>query len=268
MPPKAILIDSREPEWVQALPFDGALKMVTALEFGDVWLTTEDDTLVCIERKTPADLLGSIKDNRLFAQCAGMRSKTPWAYLIITGPLTADRTGKIIADGRPTGWEFASVQGALLTCQEYGVSVVMCQSDADYEATVLRIANRKRDKERILEPNSQPRLMTHAESLLTSLPGIGPERATDLLKKFDRSADALTWLTWQDTILAVAGIGKGTKSAVRKALGLADDEELFVMTPPDYANASAAHTNGKKAEPLFTEKPLNRDPADSTMIWA
>lgn len=268
MPPKAILIDSREPEWVQALPFDGALKMVTALEFGDVWLTTEDDTLVCIERKTPADLLGSIKDNRPFAQCAGMRSKTPWAYLIITGPLTADRTGKIIADGRPTGWEFASVQGALLTCQEYGVSVVMCQSDADYEATVLRIANRKRDKERILEPNSQPRLMTHAESLLTSLPGIGPERATDLLKKFDRSADALTWLTWQDTILAVAGIGKGTKSAVRKALGLADDEELFVMTPPDYANASAAHTNGKKAEPLFTEKPLNRDPADSTMIWA
>lgn len=226
---QAAMIDSREPAWVQKLKFGGAPCVVTALEFGDLWATTDDGAMVCVERKTPTDLLGSIKDNRLFSQCAGMRQKTPWAYLIVTGVLRATRDGKVIADERITGWAWDSVAGALLTCQELGVGVVHTTTEGEYEAAVLRLASRKHGEEYIVSPKMDSRAMSHAEQVLTSLPGVGWQRATDLLAAFNgRACEALAWLTWLGTFgEGPAGIGNGTKAGVRKALGLAEDEELY-----------------------------------------
>jgi ERCC4-type nuclease len=216
------------------LKFGGVPSVVTTLEFGDLWGTCDDGELLCIERKTPTDLLGSIKDGRVFQQCAGIRRQTPWAYVVITGALAYDHSGKVIADDRQTGWAWDSVQGALLSIQELGVSVVTCAGDSAYEETVLRLARREHARERVLEPVAHPRIMSPAEVMLTSLPGIGFERAQLLLKEFDnRPALALSWLTWHGTVFQVAGIGEGVKQSVRKALKLADDEELSVFTPND-----------------------------------
>lgn len=233
---QAILCDSREPTWIQGLAFGGVPSMVTALDYGDLWLTTGDGEMLCVERKTPTDLLGSIKDNRLFSQCAGMRQRTPWAYLIVTGLLRATRDGKVIADERVTGWEWNSVAGALLTCQEMGVGVVHTTNESEYEAAVLRLANRKRGEEYIIQSKMDSRVMSHAEQVLTSLPGIGWQRAQDLLRVFDGNVgQALAWLTWLNTVGdGPAGVAGGTKAAVRKALGLTDDEELYCWDKVDF----------------------------------
>lgn len=228
----AILIDSREPDWVQGLKFDSVPKMVTALEFGDIWVTTDAGDLICVERKTPTDLLGSIKDNRIFAQIAGMKEKTPWAYLMITGLLGASTGGKVIADNRVTGWDFRSIQGALLSIQEAGIGVVYCDGDDDYEAAVKTLCNRHRKIENVIEPRQQSRVMSPGEIMLTALPGIGIERAGKLLTAFDnRPAQALAWLTWlhSDPCYDIEGIGVGVKRAVRVALKLEDSEEFDVI---------------------------------------
>jgi len=230
----AVLIDSREPESIQKLSFGNAPKMITALDYGDCWATVGTD-IICIERKTPSDLLGSIKDNRLFGQVAGMRQRSPWTYLVVTGVLTSTVGGMVVADSRVTGWTWESLQGALLSVQELGANIVYCESDNEYEATVLRLCNRERSKEKVLEPLTHSRIMSPAEVMLTSLPGIGFERAQLMLREFDgNAAQALAWLTWKDTISQIAGIGDGIKRSVRTALQLAEDETLVIATPDGY----------------------------------
>ena len=232
-----IMVDSREPSWVHDLSFGGAMKMVTALDYGDAWVTASNGDMICIERKAPNDLLSSIKDNRLFNQVAGIRAKTPWSYLVVTGVLTATVQGKVVAEERVSGWDWNSVQGALLTVQEMGVRVVFTESDQDYEATVNRLCNRERKPEFIIEPLAQPKFMSPGEIMLTALPGIGLERAQTLLREFDnRPCDALAWLTWHrwNEEHPVAGIGKGIKVGVRKALNLEDWHVIDIVRDEKY----------------------------------
>lgn len=231
----AVMLDNREPPWVQNLKFCGAMKMVSQLDFGDAWITTDDGDMVCVERKTPDDLLNSIGDDRLFCQARGIRNRSPWSYLVITGALTPTIVGGVMADKRNTGWRYDSVWGALLTVQEMGVRVVFCATDGDYEATVVRLCNRRRGSEFIIQPTIDARPMTDAERFLTSLPGIGIEKATALLTEFDgRACDALAWLTWHRWNIDrhVAGIGVGIKKAVRAAIGM-DDMMVYDVVPDE-----------------------------------
>lgn len=233
------MIDTNEiatAPWINGLMFDGAPRIVTKLDHGDIWATTDNSDMICIERKTPSDLLNSIKDNHIFKQVAGMRAHTPWAYVVVTGTLTATGTGKVIADERVTGWDWNAVQGALIDIQEMGVRVVYCLNNAEYEPTVLRLCGRDRGKEKVIEPTATPRIMSPGEALLCSLPGIGWDRAQALLAEFEnRPAYALAWLTWFgfQSDVQIAGIGKGVKANVRRALGLGDTDVLEVL--PDFS---------------------------------
>lgn len=232
---KAVIVDSREPKWVQELKFDGAMKVIAALEYGDAWITTDDGDLICIERKAPDDLLASIGDERLFCQAQGMRKQSPWSYVVVTGALTPTVTGLTMADGRSTGWRFDSVWGALLTVQEMGVRVVFCAQDADYEGTVKRLCGRRRGGEYVIQPVIDAREISDAERFLTSLPGIGLTKAKTLLEEFDGHAcDALAWLTWHrwNTDHSIAGINTGIRRAVRTAIGMSDGM-VFDIVPDE-----------------------------------
>jgi len=223
----AAIIDSREPAWVQALTFGGAMVAHSQLDAGDVLVTCDDGTLLAVERKTPDDLLNSLRDNRLWAQLAGMRQVTPWAYLMITGDLRCSADGKVITDSRGTGWNWASVQGALLQAQEMGVFVYVCSGDDDYEAAVLRLAARSHKPELVIPPAREPIPMSTAERILLALPGLGPERAQALLEYCGTPAWALMCLTDLSFNDEVPGIGIGIKRAVRRALGLDDDNMIL-----------------------------------------
>lgn len=223
-------MDSREPTSIQNLQFGGIPKSVITLDAGDLWVSTSDGELLVIERKTPSDLLGSIKDGRLFQQCAAMRERSKWCYLFVTGVLAHTLDGHVITDNRTTGWRYGDVQGALLTVQEMGVSLVHCESDSHYEEAVIRLARRERSAEKAIVPRTQARILSAQEQVLISLPGIGLERAGLLLGEHGSAGYALAWLTWLGSVTQTAGIGDGTKNQVRRALGLTDNEWLTVFT--------------------------------------
>jgi ERCC4-type nuclease len=226
-----IFVDSREPPNIQKLDFGGAPKIITSLDAGDLWVSTSDKCWLVVERKTPDDLLNSIADGRLLPQVGGMRRRSQWCYLVVTGLLTPTFDGKTVTDHRTTGWDWNSVQGALLSVQEMGVAVVTCLGDSDYEPTICRLAHRQRG-EHVLEPRLPARFLTPGEQILTSLPGIGLERAQTLLAEFhNETAQALCWLTWTSTFHEVAGIGDKTKGKVREALGLSADAWLTIHHP-------------------------------------
>ena len=191
----AAVIDSREPDWVRRLTFGGAMVASSQLDAGDLLATVDDGTLVAIERKTPDDLLNSIREDRLWSQLAGIRALTPWAYLMITGELRRGEDGRVWADGRATGWQWAAIQGALLQVQEMGVFVVYAASSEDYEAAVLRLAARSHRAEVLVPPVREPRILSEAERVLCALPGIGPEKVQPILEYTGTPAWALMWLS-------------------------------------------------------------------------
>lgn len=225
----AAIIDSREPEWVQRLTFGSAMIAHSQLDAGDLLATCDDGALLAIERKTPDDLLNSIRDERLWSQLAGLRKVTPWAYLMITGELRRGDDGNVWTDSRATGWSWAAVQGALLQAQEMGVMVVYAAGDDDYEPAILRLAARSHRAEILVPPVREPRILTEAERVLCALPGIGLERVQPIVEYASTPAWALTWLTQLESEERIPGVGLGTKRAIRKALGLKDDQELSVV---------------------------------------
>lgn len=223
---QSIMIDQREPAWVQKLKFGSIPTAVTLLDCGDIWAATDDGSLLVIERKTPDDLLNSIGDGRLFNQAASMVKLSSWSYIVITGSLIPGGNGKVILSNRESGWDFNSVQGALITVQEMGVRVTFAAGDADFAGCVERLASRSRS-EVTIKPARQAQILSPGAQVLSSLPGIGLDRALEIMKHFPNAAIALSYLTdpeWNGA--SIPGIANGTKANVRRALGLEDDLKL------------------------------------------
>jgi len=222
-----IMIDQREPDWVKALKFGGAPVMVSTLDAGDVWATTDDGAMLCIERKTATDLLNSIKDDRLFTQIHGMRQRTPWAYLVIDGAIWPDRHGFAITEAGSTHWNWSSVQGALLQAQEMGAFVCWAGTE-DFENTIIRLGARGRGAIKVRHER-ETLTVSVAEQILTALPGIGDQRAAAILKYAGTAGWALCYLTDPEFDKEIDGIGTITKRKIREALQLADGEVISVI---------------------------------------
>ena len=221
------VIDAREPDWVKSLTFGGVPTLVMQIDT-DLLLTTDDGTLIGVERKSVSDFLSTLGDDRLFPQLAKLRELTPWAYLALCGSLIPAAGGKTFANGIETGWNWASVQGALLTVQEMGIHVLQIASDHEYERAMTTLANRDRSAVRV-QPARETAVLSDAEVILTSLPGIGPDKAKRLLDYCGSVAWALAYLTdltW--TKESVPGVSTGLKRKIRQALGIEDDLHLWL----------------------------------------
>jgi DNA excision repair protein ERCC-4 len=218
-----IVIDSREPSWVQsqisAYPLLG-IGEISTLPCGDVWIAQEDD-LVIIERKEPNDLLASIADGRLFNQCAEMRQESDWCYVVITGQLMWGYDGKILG----TQWGFRSVQGALLQAQELGVGIVYSQNDTDFAHTCYWLLSRSRKIHTHIPARKTGIPMADDQKILASLPGIGYERALELLKERNLR-DAFLCLINADC--NVSGIGPKTYKNIRQLFNMLDNERMEI----------------------------------------
>lgn len=238
---KAILIDSREPDWVKALTWGEVPITVTELPTGDAWLATDDATII-IERKTIPDLLASIADGRLFAQCAEMVKVSPWRYLVVCEiPVIvgghyyrSDTTTK-------TKWTVRQVEGALATVQQLGVTVIRDVPVEEYSSTLQWLANRDRGPVRI-ERKREAIMASPAEKILMALPGIGPAHAAALLKEYQTAAWAVTALT-DGHAAQVHRIGSTKCASARRAYGL-DDEQILavnlIKSPTDAERADLA----------------------------
>ena len=234
----AVLIDSREPSWIQSLDFHGLPTTVTYLETGDILAVTDDGHTIVAERKTPSDFLNSLKDDRLMPQIARMMAArykqqatgeaiTNWPYLVITEPFRADATGHVVTERGVTGWLFSSVMGALLSIQEVGCGVVFAHSLADYQDCILRLGKRDRSPQMVLKPPRTAALIGPKSNFLSGLPGLGLERVQGLLDWSGNNVSrALVGLT------ALSGdappVGVKNRQHIRELFGLAEDEQLRI----------------------------------------
>jgi ERCC4-type nuclease len=216
---KACIIDAREPDHIKRLNF-GCPSMVQTLETGDLHIATDDDKLLIVERKAAMDFVNSIKDGRLFNQVARAKQITPYVYVVIVGSILPVRGGKTAINGNLTGWDYAAIQGVMVSIQELGAMIIHCADDNDFVAAVVRLANRSRRDVIPVMPVREAAIFGGAENVLASLPGIGVKKAADLLKMFPNVGMALWFLTdINDTQTKIPGIAENTKKNIVKLLG-------------------------------------------------
>ncbi len=227
----AIMIDQREPDYIKAQFPDAA---VTLLDTGDAWVACDDGHILMIERKTGDDLLNSLRDGRLLEQVSRLvenrinqqlrgERQTYWPYLVITGPLAPDHNGKTYT-GRETGWAWNAVQGALLTVQEMGCYIVHCPSDTEYGNTIRMLGNRDRKEVIDILPQKEALPVDTKSVFLMGLPGIGLERARQILEwSGGNLAHALIGLT---DLEIKSPVGEITRQKIRVFLGLQNNQTL------------------------------------------
>ena len=246
------MIDSREPQWVKSLKFGGCPVVTTALEAGDFWVSTEDNEILVIERKTPDDFLNTLGQGRLFPQGAllqAQRNAGKWAYLLVTGEFRSSPDGNVIIERRETGWRWNDVQGAILSMQELGVFVHFCDGDKDLEAAIIRLSNRSRKPEMRVAPARMGNHLSLQEQALCALPGIGEETVGRLLEFCGSAAEAIAECTQLKSKIKIPGIGPGMKNNIRFALGLNENQELRVLdreTIDFLENPEGENNNGTK----------------------
>lgn len=227
----SVMIDSKEPKEIQALKFGGVPVMVTNLAVGDLWATTDANHILAIERKTPEDLLASLKDDRLFTQAGAMAQQSiddsvHWPYLVITGVLSHSPDGRVITPGRGvTGWNYDSMMGGLLTVQEMGVPIIFCK-DGDYEKCIIRLGERKRDPFTTVPPARPPRYLGDGAAVLLALPGIGPEMLNRIWKETNGVVAHALWMLSDPDV--ECSVPKGTRKRIRKVLGLSEHLDMAI----------------------------------------
>lgn len=237
----AIVIAQTEPDWVKNLSFGGVPKLIDKTpDAHDFVVITDDGCQLIIERKTPGDFLNGIKpeDNRTFTQVARMSEMrmaqhrvdeqlTVFPYMLITGQFLPDGSGKVVAEGRVTGWGYAAVQGTILSIQEAGVFVIFCNGDLDVEDAIIRISKRDRKPATRILPARPAKMLGPKFDFLTGIAGIGVEHAQAILEwSGNNIAHALVGLT--DTEIK-SPVGIALRRRIRDLMGLQENENFEII---------------------------------------
>lgn len=185
----------------------------------DFHIVGNDDKYLIVERKTAEDFVNSIKDGRLLNQIVKGKTITPYVYVVIVGTILPAKHGKTYINGNLTGWDYAAIEGVMLSIQELGASIVFCADENDFLPCMVRLANRSRG-DVIVMPVREAAVFGGAENVLTSLPGIGAKKAADLLQHFPNVGSALWFLTdIDDKQTKIPGIAENTKKNIVRLLG-------------------------------------------------
>jgi len=221
-----ILVDSREPEIIPKRL--GELAKVVFLPYGDYWFYTASGGRVCIERKTIADLLNSLREGRLQQQLRRMLQEDAEVILLIEGYWTCNKDFKIKHGGGLTGWDLASLSNFLLTVQREGTRLVYSPNQG---ATVYLLVQLYRyyqkPKHKALTARPKPLfffddLQSRRVYFLMGLPGIGEELAHRILAKFPLPGEILLS---PERLAEVPGVGTKKINEIVKILGYDEEPE-------------------------------------------
>lgn len=197
-----ILIDSREPLGIQndlRARFPGAQVVSLGLSSGDLLAVLPNGALVIERKETPSDLLGSLRDGRLFDQCLNIPRLARFPFLLLDGDLKYSANDRVMVSRNGFGWQESdwnksSVEMALFKAQAMGMLLVReadvivagCQTYADKVARLIdwcQTADAVHVSQRSCIAN--PFESQQAElDFLAALPGIKEERAAGLLKSY------------------------------------------------------------------------------------
>ena len=186
---------------------DRVLLTVERLARGD-FLVHEN---FAVERKTLRDFSVSVLDGRLFKQAAALVTMDRRSVLILEGTLADAKALRLSRD---------AIQGALITVSVfYGLTVLRARDSAETARLLLYLGRQARQfaSGAIPRPGYRPKGKRARQLfILQGLPGVGPDRAAQLLDYFG-SVQAVANATSTD-LSAVAGIGESTASKIRWAL--------------------------------------------------
>ncbi|MEZ0319007.1 MAG: ERCC4 domain-containing protein [Pyrobaculum sp.] len=185
---ETVLVDSREhaQEVVRYIKETGCGVLKTKLEVGD-YIAGD----FVFERKSVSDFVNSVVDGRLFEQAAKLKDSGLKALVIVEGDLWGELRFRKISPN--------AVLGAQLALYAMGVGLVYTVDKAHTGALVCLAAKRS-GKRGVKTPAVKKKadVKTMQVALLASLPGIGPKRAEQLLKKYGTPLNALlNYKSWE-----------------------------------------------------------------------
>ncbi len=205
-----IIVDNREkPSGAHEhlLAFPNVTVEFRQLAFGDYWV---DDQLI-VERKTMGDFAESIIDGRLFTQAAWLAQRVEHIVLVLEGGISQ--------------WEGINMrrecfQGAIITLTLlYGIPLLRSLHAEESARLMIYAAQQiqRSARETAHQHGRKPkRKRTRQLRILQALPGVGPERAEQLLDKF-LTVEKVVSATQLD-LEGIPGIGPKTASAIRSVL--------------------------------------------------
>ncbi len=173
---------------------------------------------VVIERKTGKDFASSIIDKRLFQQAQELKENFENPIIVIEGNHVTQR------NIHPN-----AIRGALSSLAiDYGIPIIYTEDSGDTAALINQMAKReqiKKNKGNSLRGKKTPKTLEAQQlHLVQSLPGIGPNLAQQLLKKF-RNIENLVESD-KTQLTAVEGIGEKKAREIRKILTTQWKEEI------------------------------------------
>jgi len=177
------------------------------LEVGDYILSER----VCVERKTSADFLASVIDQRIFGQLQDLKKSFEKPVLIIEGyDLYTQR------NIHPN-----AIRGTLgCIAIDYAIPILWTETPEETAAFLYWIARREQvEEDRCLSIRGQRRTLTFEEQqefLVAGLPGINTKRAKKLLKNL--GTPEKVFRASEEKLKKVEGIGEIMARNLRKIL--------------------------------------------------
>lgn len=200
-----VVVDDREPDDVATALTQTPETAVSRrrLPCGDY----EADGRLLFERKTLADLSISIVDGRLFRQCIRMAGGPRHGVLIVEG---GSRDAEALTVSRD------AIQGALISISVIMGLPVLRSLDARETARLIVLTAQQVQRhisDGVKRPGYRPKGHRKRQLfVLQGIPGVGPDRARELLDHF--GSIAAVFAASADDLAAVAGIGKRTAAAI------------------------------------------------------
>jgi ERCC4-type nuclease len=176
-----VLVDTREhaEEVIRHIKEAGCGVVKTKLDAGDYVAGR-----FIFERKSVADFVNSIIDGRLFDQAVRLKDTGLKPVVIVEGDLWGELRFRKISPN--------AVLGAQLALYGMDIGVVYTEDKAQTGA-LLCLAAKREVKSGVRTPSAKKKIDIKSLqiALLASLPGVGPKRAEELLRKYGTPLNAL-----------------------------------------------------------------------------
>jgi Fanconi anemia group M protein len=203
-----VTVDYRErPSGIIDLMIQAGIKLkIEKMSYGDYIINDR----ITIERKTATDFLLSMIDGRLFKQVANLKKNTRHPLILIEGnPFRTD-----LKVNR------SAIQGALLNIQIIFYLPIVYSRSRKESVEMMQNMARQIEKNTDVMPlrnGYRPRKLASRQLyILQGLPGIGPQIAKRLLKRFGSVSKAL--MAPVERLNRVDGIGLVTAKKIREVL--------------------------------------------------
>ncbi len=216
----SIIVDNRERNLtiLEGLEKNGMGIMLAQLPVGDYIVSDR----MCVERKTATDFEKSIMDARLFDQLERMSKSFAKPILIVEG-----------SDGDFLLSKNVIVGTTVAAFTDFNVQVLRSKDEEETALMLSKLAEREQStgkrEPRILGLKRANTTYDWQVLILSSMPGIGPKLAKDLIKHFKTIKNVV--LADQKELQKVDKIGKKKAEQVHQILNavMEDPEEELVL---------------------------------------